>query len=201
MGSSETGETGDTPSPRTWGAFSLSTHDAQALAPSIAGAAKQGNTEEGGGDDVRGRLYSENEVAALKGYCGVVNPAGIPTNWDSFQQTREIASHRHNLRVGVSQWSKITGKDIDKAPFFTKQMVKDIVGLNFNPGEAVPTFTSAQRGISILTCCPNRHTKSKPSRFSRRQGGQWPTRPNSRKCGADKRHRPAHLQTTTSNYD
>ena len=32
--------------------------------------------------------------------------------------------------------------------------MKDIVGLNFNPGEAVPTFASALRGISILTCRP-----------------------------------------------
>ncbi len=46
------------------------------------------------------------------------------------------------------------GKDIDKAPFFTEQTVKDIVGLNFDPGEAVPTFASVQRGISILTCQP-----------------------------------------------
>ena len=51
------------------------------------------------------------------------------------------------------------GKDIDKAPFFTKQTVKDTVGLNFNPGEAVPTFASAQWGISILTCRPKLATE------------------------------------------
>ncbi len=84
----------------------------------------------------------------------MATPAGIPTIRDSFQQTKEIALHCHNLRVGMFQWSKTTGKDIDKALFFTKQMVKDIVGLNFNPGETVPTFASAQRGISILTCRP-----------------------------------------------
>ena len=101
-----------------------------------------------------GKLYSENNVAALKGYCGVATPAGIPVIWDSFQQTCKISSHLHNLRVSMSQWSKTIGKDIDKAPFFTEQTVKDIVSLNFNPGEAVPTFSSAQRGISILTCRP-----------------------------------------------
>ena len=126
----------------------------QALALMIAGATRlRGNSKEGT-DSVGGKLYFENNVAALKGYCGVVNPGGIPTIWDSFQQTQEIASHRHNLRVQMSKWSKETGKDIDKAPFFTEQMVKDIVSLNFNPGEAVPTFSSAQRGISILTCHP-----------------------------------------------
>jgi hypothetical protein len=84
----------------------------------------------------------------------VVDLTGIPIIWDSFQQTKEIALHRHNLRVGMSQRSKNTGKDIDKAQFFTEQMIKDIVSLNFNPGEAVPTFSSAQWGISILMCRP-----------------------------------------------
>ena len=126
----------------------------QALAPTIAGAARMGGAGKEGADDVGGKLYSANNVTALKGYCGVIDPRGIPPIWDSFQQTREIASHRHNLRVAMAQWSKDTGKDINKAPFFTEQTVKDIVGLNLNPGEAVPTFTSAQRGISILTCRP-----------------------------------------------
>ncbi len=58
----------------------------QALTPTIAGAARQGG---GTKDDheVGGRLYSENNVAALKGYCGVVSPADIPPIWDAFQQT------------------------------------------------------------------------------------------------------------------
>ncbi len=54
----------------------------------------------------------------------------------------------------MSKWSKESGKDIDKAPFFTEQTIKDIVRLNFNLGKAVPTFSSAQRGISILTYRP-----------------------------------------------
>ncbi len=81
----------------------------QALALSIAGVARQGrNNKDGGGDDVGGK-HSENNVAALKGYCGVANPAGIPTIWDTFQQTREIATHRHNLQVVMSKWAKDTG--------------------------------------------------------------------------------------------
>ncbi len=127
----------------------------QALTPSIAGAARQGgNNKEGGSNDVGGKLYSENNVATLKGYCGVPNPAGIPTIWDTFQQTQEIASHWHNRQVTMSKWAKDTGKDINKAPFFTKKTVKDIVGLQFNPGEAVPTYSLAQWGIPILRCRP-----------------------------------------------
>ncbi len=54
----------------------------------------------------------------------------------------------------MTKWAKQTGKEIDKAPFFTEQTIKDMVMLNFNPGEAVPTYASAQRGLSILTCRP-----------------------------------------------
>ncbi len=134
----------------------------QALAPSIAGAARQGgNTRDGGGDDMGGKLYSKNNVAVLKGYCGVTNPAGIPTIWDSSMQTWEIVSHRHNLRVTMFKWAKDTGKDIDKSPFFTKQTLKDIVSLQFNPGEAIPTYSLAQRGIAILACHPKSAHKVK----------------------------------------
>ena len=105
----------------------------QALAPTIAGAVQQGvNTKDD--HEVGGRLYSENNVTALKGYCGVLTPADIPTIWDAFQQTKELASHQHNLRIGMQRWSKQKGLDIDKAPFFTENSIKDIVGLNFNPG-------------------------------------------------------------------
>ena len=51
-------------------------------------------------------------------------------------------------------WSKQTGMDINKAPFFTEATIKDIISLNFNPGKAFPGYSSAQRGISILTCRP-----------------------------------------------
>ena len=65
----------------------------QALAPTIVGAARHGGNTKEEGDDVGGKFYSENNVAALKGYCGVLTPAGIPTIWDAFQQTKELASH------------------------------------------------------------------------------------------------------------
>jgi hypothetical protein len=54
----------------------------------------------------------------------------------------------------MQRWSKQKGLNIDKAPFFAENSIKDIVGLNSNPSEAVPTFSSAQWGISILTCRP-----------------------------------------------
>ena len=54
----------------------------------------------------------------------------------------------------MTKWAKQMGKEINKAPFFTEQTIKDMVTLNVNLGEAVPTYASAQRGLSILTCHP-----------------------------------------------
>ncbi len=67
----------------------------QALGPSIPGAAGQGS---GYGmdvisDNLGGKLYSENNVAAFKGYCGVVDARDIPVIWDTFQHTKEIGLH------------------------------------------------------------------------------------------------------------
>ncbi len=127
-----------------------------AFAPTIARAARQGRSydRDSGGNRMGGELYSKNNVATLKGYCGVVDPANIPTIWDLFQQTQEIAAHCHNICVAMIKWAKQSRKEIDKASFFTEQTIKDIMGLNFNPGKPVPTYVSVQQGIYILTCRP-----------------------------------------------
>ncbi len=136
-------------------------------------------------------MYSENNVASLKGYCGVLDPSKIPNIWDSFQQTREIASHQHNLRVSMTRWAKEMGKEIDKAPFFTEQTIKDIVGLNFNPGEAVPTYGSAQRGSPSSHAALRGHMRWRPSKTSRRHAASRPTLCSLTMLGAGSRRRPA----------
>lgn len=104
--------------------------------------------------EVGGRTYSDDKIAMLKGYCGILDTAQIPRIWYIFQTTKEITSHRHHLRTVMERWAKQTGHEIDKAPFFMETTVKDIVGMHFNPGEGVAHFSSAHQGISILTCQP-----------------------------------------------
>jgi hypothetical protein len=57
----------------------------QALATTV-GATRQGGSydRDTGGEGMGRRMYSENNVAALKGYCGMVDLARIPLIWDSF---------------------------------------------------------------------------------------------------------------------
>jgi hypothetical protein len=76
----------------------------QALGPSITGAAHQGS---GYGMDVMsdnlgGKIYSENNVATLKGYCKVVDARDISVIWGTFQHTKETALHPCNYgQMGI----------------------------------------------------------------------------------------------------
>ena len=84
----------------------------------------------------------------------MVDVAGIPVIWDRFQHSKDLSAHRHHIRTAMESWAQTKGYEIDKAPFFMEQTIKDIVGLQFNPGEGVAHFSLAQCGISILTCRP-----------------------------------------------
>ena len=72
----------------------------QALAPTIAGAVRQGSTMKEGGDNVGGTLYSKNNVAALMGYCSagclhlrVYQQSGMlfskPRSWHLMSQPKD----------------------------------------------------------------------------------------------------------------
>jgi hypothetical protein len=72
---------------------------------SIAGAACQGSGYKMDvmSDDLGGKLYSENNVAALKGCCGMVDARDIPVIWDAFQHTKEIALHQQHQQGTILQ--------------------------------------------------------------------------------------------------
>jgi hypothetical protein len=131
----------------------------------------------------------------------MVDARDIPVIWDAFQRTKEISLHRHNLCVTRAKWVKMMGLNFDKAPFFNKQTVKDIISLQFNPGGAVPTYLLAQRGISILTCRPKtaQEVKKIKAKEEARRAGQWPIQCSSMKCSATRKLRQAHCLTIILN--
>jgi hypothetical protein len=140
-------------SPLTWAKVSWrgSKHWPQpSRGPQNRGERTTGTAEvTGWGAECTQKIMSPHSRAIVVSWIPPTSPP-----WDSFQQTRDIASHWHNLRVSMTKWAKQTGKEINKAPFFIEQTIKDIVSLNFNPGKGVPTYSSTERGISILTCRP-----------------------------------------------
>ncbi len=118
----------------------------QALAPTIAGAARQGGLygRDSGGEGMGGKLYSENNVATLKGYCGVTRLI--------FPPSRTCSSKRERLlRTATTSAlrAKQTGKEINEAPFSQINQSKILWGL-----------ISTRARQSQLTCPCNRGSLS-----------------------------------------
>ena len=78
----------------------------RALAPTLAMAAGRGRSDEkmGDGEQVGGKRFSEEQVATLKGYCGVVDERKIPDIWRTFQATKHIATWRATLLAAMEDW-------------------------------------------------------------------------------------------------
>jgi hypothetical protein len=99
-------------------------------------------------------VYTEYQVAVIKGYCGLRDTGAIPVIWALFQTSKHTEDHRLNLEKRMREWSAIHGVEIDHGVFFSKETIDDIVKLRPNPGDGHPTLKTAERGVSILACLP-----------------------------------------------
>ncbi len=100
-------------------------------------------------------MFSEDQVAAIKGFCGVTDPKQIPHLWHTFQDTKHIATYRTELRTTMEHSERHNGGGgIDMAPFFSDALFGDLLALRFNPGEGVALYGSRQQGLTILCCRP-----------------------------------------------
>ena len=51
-------------------------------------------------------------------------------------------------------WAKTNGIDIDKAVFFVKLAIEDMVNTMFNPGDPAAMYESAESGVLPLMVIP-----------------------------------------------
>ncbi len=79
-------------------------------------------------------------------------------------------------------------------------MVKDILGLQFNPGEAMPTYFLAQWGISILTCHPKSAHEVETIKDYKEHNAQQLIPCNSMRSGTARKRHQALYRTTTLSY-
>ena len=128
----------------------------KALAPTLAMAATRARTEGGGDpDQVGGKKFLGDQIAALKGYCGVTDVQKIPDIWRVFQSTKLVATWRSYLTLKMAKWEETNrGGGIDQSPCFTDELFRALVKLEFNPGEGVALYSSRQKGLTILCCRP-----------------------------------------------
>jgi hypothetical protein len=99
-------------------------------------------------------IYTDYQVAVIKGYCGLRDTGAIPIIWALFQTSKHTEDHRLNLEKRMREWATMNGVEIDHGVFFSKETIEDIVKLRPNPGDGHPTLKTAERGVSILACLP-----------------------------------------------
>jgi hypothetical protein len=99
-------------------------------------------------------MYTNYQVAAIKGFCGLRDTNAIPVIWARFQTSKHTDDHRLNVDKRMKEWSTQRGIEIDQGVFFSKETIDDIVKLRPNPGDGHPTLKTGEKGISILVCLP-----------------------------------------------
>jgi hypothetical protein len=99
-------------------------------------------------------LYTEYQVAVIKGHCGMRETASIPVIWALFQTTKHFKDHRLNLDKRMKEWLAQNGVEIDHGVFFAKDTIDNIVKVRPSPGDGHSTPKAAKNGVRILACLP-----------------------------------------------
>ena len=74
------------------------------------------------------------------GYSNLLNTSDIPRIWGKFQQSKELANNRPELKKGMECWERMKLITIEKAIIFIKLTVEDIIKLSFTTGGSVAGF-------------------------------------------------------------
>ncbi len=61
-----------------------------------------------------GKMYDEHEVAMLKGFCHVGSVGELPPIWSLFQTSKNVDTHRANIKASMEEWAKKNGVPIER---------------------------------------------------------------------------------------
>jgi hypothetical protein len=101
-----------------------------------------------------GKGFDQDQIAKLKGVCGVHNAQHIPAIWSVIQATKgkSIDLYPAHLSKSIESWCRMHHIDRDKSLFLEVKFFEDLVALRFNPGGPVAQFHLVARGMSMLAC-------------------------------------------------
>ena len=68
--------------------------------------------------------------------------------------SKECADNRLELLAGMVYWAKTNGIEIDKALFFAKTAIGEMVKTKFNPEGQVEMYENVESGIAPLMVIP-----------------------------------------------
>jgi len=103
--------------------------------------------------------YSEHMIAALCGYCRVMDPSKIPDLWREFEKHTSPVSWRADIAVAMQEWADANKVVLERNLYYTDQWLKDLIKGLFNPGGARASLATAEKGISPLPCRPRSATE------------------------------------------
>ena len=88
----------------------------------------------------RREKYNNDALAAVMGYTNVFNTNGMPRIWGKFKKYKGLADNRQELKKGMECWSRMKRITIEKAIFFIKFTIEDIINISFTTGVSVDVF-------------------------------------------------------------
>lgn len=93
-------------------------------------------------------------LAALMGWCNVFQECDVPPIWARLLATKETGDHRAVIMAAMSKVADDARMEFDNRVYFSDKTVDAVVKLQPNPGDAIPNFESAGKGLSMLACRP-----------------------------------------------
>ncbi len=102
---------------------------------------------------VKGRDYSDDQVAMIMGLASITDPNQAPPIWKKcFAQTKNLDVMRFHLKDQMLQRAVKNGCVIDRAVNIPEQLLTDIATLRVNPGESLTDSTWVGRGLTTMCC-------------------------------------------------
>jgi hypothetical protein len=157
--STQGGPPGTTPSPRPAGIvpqdFATELGKGVALGLHALGPYKQQTGAGGGmGDTDTKKGYGDEDVAALMGFSRVKRGDQLQDIWAYFQATgtKSVDVCRRQLMARMLRWARDRHIPIDSSIYIEGTTVKAFMELKFNPGEGVAHLSSADKGLTIMSC-------------------------------------------------
>lgn len=86
------------------------------------------------------------------GFSSTSNIRDVQPIWVTFQTTKNVDAQRRHLQFGMEKWACLHGVELDCGIFFKQKSLDNIVNLQFNPGQGVAQFRSAERDLSLFIC-------------------------------------------------
>ncbi len=74
-------------------------------------------------------MYTNYQVAVIKGFCGLRETNVIPVIWVLFQTSKHTKDRLLNIDKQMKVWSAQRGIKIDHGVFYPKETIDDIVKL------------------------------------------------------------------------